>query len=167
MVYRLDGCRDEPRALAERLDDEPAADLVLFLEDGVAVARREREELRFAPEAEGWSIAGDPMVLDPTRYPMGLERAWSALACPRAGDVIVSAAEGYEFVDLGGRHHAGGGSHGSLSIGDSEVPMLTVGIDVPLGVRGRPSITDLAGLVIAHFDAGSRLRESLPMAAES
>ena len=31
---------------------------------------------------------------------------------------------GWEFADLGGRHHAGGGSHGSLAAGDSEVPML-------------------------------------------
>ena len=28
-------------------------------------------------------------------------------------------------------HHAGGGSHGSLTAGDSEVPMLGVGIEPP------------------------------------
>jgi hypothetical protein len=80
--------------------------------------------------------------------------------------VIVSAAEGYEFTDLGGRHPAGGGSHGSLLTGDSEVPMLAVGIDLPSTVRGQPSITDLAGLVTAHFESHILSRESAPVAAE-
>ena len=35
---------------------------------------------------------------------------------------------GWEFADLGGKHHRGGGSHGSLLVGDSEVPMLAVGL---------------------------------------
>ena len=43
-------------------------------------------------------------------------------------------------------HHAGGGSHGSLLAGDSEVPMLGVGVDaVP------PGITDVMPAVLAHF----------------
>ena len=37
-----------------------------------------------------------------------------------AGELIVSAAAGLEFADLAGRHHSGGGSHGSLlNPGDS------------------------------------------------
>ena len=65
---------------------------------------------------------------------------------PNAGDVLVSAAPGWEFRDLAGRHHAGGGSHGSLSAGDSEVPMLTVGL------RGDPErIVDVAGAVLDHL----------------
>jgi hypothetical protein len=63
--------------------------------------------------------------------PDALERAWAALANPNAGDLIVSAAPGAEFADLGGRHHAGGGSHGSLEQGDSEVPMISVGAGTP------------------------------------
>ena len=63
--------------------------------------------------------------------PDALERAWAALANPNAGDLIVSAAPGAEFADLGGRHHAGGGSHGSLEQGDSEVPMISVGAGPP------------------------------------
>jgi hypothetical protein len=50
---------------------------------------------------------------------------------PNAGEVLVSAADGWEFADLAGLHHAGGGSHGSLTAGDSEVPILGVGIDPP------------------------------------
>ena len=56
--------------------------------------------------------------------PMRSRRAWAALANPNAGEILVSAAEGYEFADLGGGDHVGGGSHGSLVTGDSEVPLL-------------------------------------------
>ena len=45
----------------------------------------------------------------------GRERAWAALANPNAGELLVSAAAGWEFADLAGRHHAGGGPHGSLA----------------------------------------------------
>ena len=47
-------------------------------------------------------------------YPDALARAWSALHCPNAGDILLSAAPGYEFVDWGGADHVGGGTHGSL-----------------------------------------------------
>ena len=49
MVYRLPGCRRTPRELAARLDGEPAVEVALFREGDEAVARREGEELRFAP----------------------------------------------------------------------------------------------------------------------
>jgi predicted AlkP superfamily pyrophosphatase or phosphodiesterase len=134
MVYRLPGCRTEPRELAERLDGEEAVETVLFLEDEEALARRDGEEIRVDP-------AGP--LFD---YPHGGVRAWSALENPNAGDLIVSAAPGFEFADLAGRHHAGGGSHGSLTLGDSEVPMLTV------GVEAQPeSIVDIAPAVLRHF----------------
>ena len=75
-----------------------------------------------------------------------MTRLAAALRNPNAGDVLVSAAPGYEFADLGGRHHAGGGSHGSLVAGDSEVPVLLA------GVEGEPrSITDFASVVLSHF----------------
>jgi hypothetical protein len=149
MVYRLPGCREDARVLAERLDDEPAADVVLFHEEDAAVARREGAELRFAPEEDEWRLEGDAAVLDPERYPNGLERSWRALAAPSAGDVLVSAAEGWELADGGGRHHLGGGSHGSLVAGDSYVPLLAAGLDVSFPPE--PSITDVAPLVLAHF----------------
>jgi hypothetical protein len=50
-----------------------------------------------------------------------------------------------EFADLGGRHHAGGGSHGSLEAGDSEVPMLAVGLEPPT------AIVDVAPAILRHF----------------
>jgi len=145
MVYRLPGCSAEPRELAERLDGGPH--VVLFREDGAAVASRGGEELRFEPDADGWQTTGDQEVLS---QPEALERAWRALANPNAGDLIVSAAPGSEFADLGGRHHVGGGSHGSLELGDSEVPMLAIGLGAPPA-----RIVDVAPLVLRHFGVAS------------
>ena len=88
-------------------------------------------------------------MLDHDRYPNALERAWCALNCPNAGEVLVSAAPGWEFQDLGGRHHLGGGSHGSMIQGDSEVPLLTSGLDAP--IPAPVSTTDVAPLALAHF----------------
>jgi hypothetical protein len=145
MVYRL-GTTLDARGLAERLDGVEAADVVLFREDGFAVARRDGEELRFRPAGGAWELAGEADVLDERRYPNGLERTWHALGNPNAGEVIVSALEGYEFADLGGRHHAGGGSHGSLVAGDSTIPLVTAGLDL----HG-PRIVDLAPAALRHL----------------
>jgi hypothetical protein len=136
MVYRLEGCPEPLRALAERLDGIDAAEAVCFLEDGDAVVRREGDEVRFGPDDEG------PLF----DYPAGRKRVWAALHAPAAGEVLVSAAPGIEFADLGGGHHAGGGSHGSLVVGDSTVPIVGVGIE-----PDARSITDIQGLVLDHF----------------
>jgi hypothetical protein len=79
-------------------------------------------------------------------HPDAAWRARSALANPNAGELLVSAAEGWELADLGGRHHAGGGSHGSLMAGDSLVPLVTVGLRAE--VR---RITEVAPAVLEHF----------------
>ena len=94
------------------------------------------------------TCSGDASILG---HPDGLARSWAALANPNAGEVLVSAAEGFEFTDLGGGHHVGGGSHGSLVTGDSEVPLLTVGVGAAPGSGQRMSIVDVAPLVLAHF----------------
>jgi hypothetical protein len=154
MIYRLPGCELDARALAERLDGEPSVDVALFLEDGWAVARRDCEELRFTPNGGGFRSSGDPDVLDEARYPDGLARAWHGVAGARAGDVVVSAADGWEFADIGGRDHLGGGSHGSLLAGDSIVPMLSHGLD-GVGLPPSPGITDLVPSVLAHFGVTS------------
>jgi predicted AlkP superfamily pyrophosphatase or phosphodiesterase len=149
MVYALDG--RPARGLAERLDGTPGVDLVLFREDEEAVVRRDTEELRFAPGNGGWRLSGDEQLLDPATYPNGFERAWCALACPNAGEVVVSAAAGWEFEDLGHRHHVGGGSHGSLLAGDSTIPIVAAGFDEEVPLPEDPSVTDLAPLALSHF----------------
>jgi hypothetical protein len=143
MVYRLPDCRDDAAGLARRLDGSAAAEVVLYKVGGEAIARRAGEELRFAPADDGWRTSGDGGLLD---QPDALERAWAALANPNAGEVLVSPPAGVELTDLAGRSHLGGGSHGSLEAGDSEVPILTVGLEAE-----PRSIVDLAPLALSHF----------------
>ncbi len=119
-----------PRALAAALDHEPSVDVTLFLDDDRLVARREGEE--------------DITLLD--EFLDGRARAEAALRNPNAGEVLVSAAPGWEFADLAGGSHLGGGSHGSLAPADSEVPMLTIGLGEPPA-----SIIEIKALVLAHF----------------
>jgi ABC-type antimicrobial peptide transport system permease subunit len=91
--------------------------------------------------ALGQRREGDATDAVLAEYPDGLERATAALRNPNSGDVLVSAAPGYEFTDLAGRHHAGGGSHGSLLAGDSEVPLLTIGLGpAPASITGIASL---------------------------
>ena len=143
MVYRLPGCCEDAAALATRLDGSGSAEVVLYREGDEAVARRDGEELRFSPDDGGWRTSGDVAILD---QPDALERSWTALANPNAGDVLVSPPLGLEFTDLAGHSHLGGGSHGSLEAGDSEVPMLSVGLDaVP------ERTVDLKQLVLGHL----------------
>jgi len=139
MIY-VDG---DARPVVEGLDGVQGIDVVLFREGSEAVARREGAELRLERKGALYTTSGDPAILD---QPNGFERAWAALANPNAGEVIVSAAAGWEFADLAGRHHSGGGSHGSLLAGDSEVPMLTVGLDAELA-----SITDVMPAALDNF----------------
>ena len=144
MAYRLADCRLETPELAARLARDEAVDAATFLDGGDAVVLRHSEELRFRPDEDGgWELSGDAALL---ADPNGFERVWEALANPRAGDVLAWAVEGAEFADIGGRHHAGGGSHGSLLAGDSEVPMLSVGAGPPPG-----RIVDVAPLAARHF----------------
>jgi Type I phosphodiesterase / nucleotide pyrophosphatase len=142
-VYLLPGAHCDAGDLAAVLDGEPSVETTLRREGAEGVARREGEELRFRPTADGWETSGDTSILD---QPDALHRCWSALANPNAGELLVSAAEGWELADIGGRHHSGGGSHGSLSAGDSIVPLLTIGVDaVPT------RITEVTPAVLRHF----------------
>jgi len=134
-VYLLPGARVDAATLARTLDGVPSVDVTLRLEDGVAVARRDGAD-------------GSADELD---YPDAARRAAAALANPNAGELLVSAAEGWEFADLGGRHHAGGGSHGSLVAGDSIVPVLRIGVDAEV-----ERITDVTPAVLSHFGALAR-----------
>jgi predicted AlkP superfamily pyrophosphatase or phosphodiesterase len=144
MVYRTESTREDTRDLAVRLDSEAGVEAVLFLEAGEAVARRAGEELRFAPAAAGWTTSGDLALLP---QPDALARVWAALHNPNAGELLISAGERVEFDDLGGRSHLGGGSHGALAAADSEVPILTVGLEAATP----RSIIDLAPLALEHF----------------
>jgi hypothetical protein len=129
-VYLLPGATVDAADLARRLDREPAVELTLRREGDEAIARRDGEDF---PARE-------------LGHPDAAERVRAALANPNAGELLVSVAQGWELVDLGGRHHSGGGSHGSLVPGDSFVPLLTI------GVAGAPTrITEITPTVLDHF----------------
>ncbi|HVA18602.1 MAG TPA: alkaline phosphatase family protein [Solirubrobacteraceae bacterium] len=205
MVYALNEAeRDAMRAsvVARALAIE-GVDLVAWLSydahdrpsEGV-VSSPGRGELRFAPggdllDARGasWHVDGALGVLDAAvrggdnalttpAYPDALARLWPALTCPTSGEVLLSAAPGYEFVDWGGAAHVGGGSHGSLHVSDSLGALVLCGLEggatgrrptsrggwdrllqsdpdaLPSGGRASNpqwAIRDIAPLVLRHF----------------
>ncbi|MGH2956609.1 MAG: alkaline phosphatase family protein [Solirubrobacterales bacterium] len=132
------------------------------------VVERNGFELRFRPGGQlrdargtGWELHGEPEALaaditrgrfDAEAYPDGLARLWSALTSPHAGDVLISAADGYECVDWGGVSHAGGGSHGSLGREDSVGPVLFVGCGPRRPERNAQwALRDLAPIMLDYF----------------
>jgi predicted AlkP superfamily pyrophosphatase or phosphodiesterase len=167
MVYVLDPAEREEliKHVIEALDGVDGIELVIMRQDGEALVRSARGELRFAPggglvdgRGRSWSVDGEQGVLGleigdgrvaSDDYPDALGRLWSALECPHAGDVLLSASPGFEFVDWGGADHIGGGSHGSLDRDDSTGVLLVCGMDVP--EREEWSIADVAPLVLEHF----------------
>ncbi|MHB1469699.1 MAG: alkaline phosphatase family protein [Solirubrobacteraceae bacterium] len=132
-------------------------ELVAWLERDAAGAPREGVvrtaggELRFASGGElrdergqRWSVEGDletiggvvhDGVLGSDSHPDALARLYAALTCRTSGDVLLSAAPGWEFSDWGGQAHVGGGSHGSLRAEDSLCPVIACGLDGPASGR--------------------------------
>ncbi len=173
MVYVLD--QDDREELCTRsievASELDGVDLVMWMagdSEREAVVRSRRGELHFAPgddleDSRGgrWSVEGDLTTLRGevqdgrflcTEYPDALARTWSALTCPTAGDVLLSAAPGYEFVDWGGADHVGGGSHGSLHRSDSLGALLWSGTGPgSRSVRTQWSLRDVAPMVREHF----------------
>jgi hypothetical protein len=176
MVYALhESERDAMRAsVVTRALSLEGVDLVLWLErdahdqprEGVIASQR-HGELRFAPgggviDSRGlaWSVDGalaaidasvqDGRLLTPA-YPDALARAWAALVCPNSGEVLLSAAPGYEFLDWGGQAHVGGGSHGSLHASDSLGALVLNGVVLPDQEPEQWAIRDVAPLVLSHF----------------
>jgi hypothetical protein len=172
-IYVLD--RDARAKLVQRASRTlltlEGVDLVMHLTDhpdGEAAVRSRRGEVRFAPRGdltdlrgEEWSVEGDLDVLAlhtedgrvrSDRYPDALGRVWSALRCRTAGEVVASAKPGYEFLDWGGSHHVGGGSHGALHANDSLGSLLWCGTG-PEGVdvREQWTLRDVVPMILDHF----------------
>jgi hypothetical protein len=173
MVYVLDEERGEhvlARAIKAAAEAE-GVDLLMWLDHAKreeAVVRTGRGELRFAPggeladeRGERWSVEGELAALglsaqdgrlSSVEYPAALSRVWAALNCPTAGDLLLSAAPGYEFVDWGGADHVGGGSHGSLHRSDSLGALLWCGTGPDTReVRDQWLLQDIVPMVRGHF----------------
>jgi hypothetical protein len=176
MVYALhEAERDAMRAsVASLAAGIEGIDLVAWLERDAREAPREgviasvaHGELRFAPGDEvtdprgaSWTIQGNLRAIGATvrggmlespGYPDALSRVWAALACPTSGEVLLSAADGYEFLDWGRQAHVGGGSHGSLQARDSLGALVLSGVEPPDPAPAQWAIRDVAALVRAHF----------------
>jgi hypothetical protein len=176
MVYALNADeRDAMRAsVVTRALAIDGVDLVLWLERDAHDAPREgviasprHGELRFAPGGQlldprglSWSVDGALAAIDATvrdgrlltpSYPDALARAWSALTCRTSGEVLLSAAPGFEFIDWGRQAHVGGGSHGSLHASDSLGALVLSGVALPDAEPAQWAIRDLAPLVLRHF----------------
>jgi len=175
MIYALNP--DDRAAVAARaatdLLEADGVDLVAHLSDGEARVRTPRGELRFAPGGDladgrdgSWSLEGEHAALDlavgdgrvtSEQYPDALGRLWSALSCPSAGDLLVSAAAGNEFVDWGGGAHVGGGSHGSLHRDDSLGALIYCGTGPEEGkAPDQWRIADVTPMVLDHFGVDSK-----------
>lgn len=176
MVYALRSEeRDAMRASASAISlPIEGVDLVMWLErdadeeprEGV-IANSSRGELRFAPgdsisdpRGARWKVSGDLGVIEATveddrilspSYPDALARVWAALTCETSGEVLLSAAPGYEFIDWGRQAHIGGGSHGSLHASDSLGALVMSGVALPEQIPEQWAIRDVAALVRAHF----------------
>jgi predicted AlkP superfamily pyrophosphatase or phosphodiesterase len=173
MIYALDD--DDREEIVDRsleaVRDLEGVDLTMWMDGEEAVIRGHRGELRFAPgdgvqdaRGHGWDVDGPLSVLRAevqdgrllsTEYPDALTRVWSALHCENAGEILLSAAPGYEFVDWGGADHVGGGSHGSLHRSDSFATLLWSGDGLPgRDARDQWSLRDVAPMIRAHFGVG-------------
>ena len=176
MVYALEESeRDAMRAsVVARALAIDGIDLVVWLERDAHDAPREgviasplHGELRFAPDGPvidprglPWSVEGALGAIEATveggrllspAYPDALARAWSALTCRTSGEVLLSAAPGFEFIDWGRQAHVGGGSHGSLHASDSLGALVLHGVALPEPEPAQWAIRDVAPLVLRHF----------------
>ncbi len=172
-IYILD--RDRRAELIPRLERTALAlegvDLAMHMTDhpdGEAVIRGARGELRFMHGGEltdlrgdRWSVEGDLQLLGlqvrdgviaSSLYPDALGRAWSALRCRTSAEILLSAKPGYEFIDWGGDHHVGGGSHGSLHANDSLGTLLWCGTGPDSAdAKEQWSLRDIVPMVREHF----------------
>lgn len=183
MVYMLaERRREELRSdVVRQALQIDGVDLVMWLErdpDGAprqaVIARPSVGELRFCPDGElqdvrgaRWSTEGELSVLkarvhegllQTPDYPDALARVWSALLCPASGEVLLSAAPGYEFTDWGGQEHIGGGSHGSLHASDSLGALVLSGLSLQDPPAAQWAIRDVAALIGDHFCLGMPAR---------
>jgi Type I phosphodiesterase / nucleotide pyrophosphatase len=176
MVYVLDLDRREQLIgrVIEAVGDLEGVDLTMWLADGDdgrpegVIRAAGGAQLRFAPgdavadlRGERWDLDGDLSVLAARLedgrliapdYPDALSRVWSALICETAGEVLLSAAPGYEFVDWGGADHVGGGSHGSLHRSDSLGALMWCGVGPETrAAREQWSLRDVTPMIRDYF----------------
>ncbi|WP_128739096.1 alkaline phosphatase family protein [Desulfocucumis palustris] len=169
-IYFLNNNADLRGRVLETLGRESRIDQISWKENGwYRVARGGNgEEIFFRPGdvyrdeyGQGWEISGKPAVLDVELgegrvvygdYPDTFNRLMGLLECENAGDVVLTARPGYEFMDEYSTSHRGGGSHGALHREDSLVPLAISDRGYSLS---NPRLQDIAALIRAYFGVAS------------
>lgn len=160
--------QDLRRNVVRTLADAPSTDQVMWVEDDICHVETARGSLTFR-EAQGsfgavvdergnkWEYEGDLEAVggvteaDGIRtpeYPLAMWRIKCALGLARMGDVVVTPKLTYEYKDLAGGDHRGGGDHASLHAQDSLIPFLSTLDDPPL----RPTTVDVVPHIVRHFE---------------
>ncbi len=190
MTYRLGESGPDDSWVARRVIESAGVDVAAYATEGEMIIRSaSRGELRArradlhgstaglvteraarSGEPDRWILEGDLEVLDLSiddgvirygEYPDALVRLSAALRCVNTGDVLISAAEGTEFEDIGGRSHDGG-SHGSLRAGDSIAPLISSGVGMPGEAPGWWRLADIAGTIARHAGIADELVQVAP-----
>jgi hypothetical protein len=159
---------EEAAGMARRLTRNRGVDLASWREGDWVVARRLGREIRFRPGSgaadptgRAWDVEGDERALDMEisgsilygEYPDALGRLWGCLRTRRCGEVVLSATPGYTFGEVSGRCHTRS-DHGSLHASDSNVFVISSGIEVPQG------LTEVTPALISHFTSGRASRRA-------
>lgn len=107
---------------------------------------------------QNWDFEGDLAVVDAHvtsenkiefgAYPDAFSRLAASLEARKGSRIVVSAGSGFEYFGEGAPVHPGGGSHGSLELEDSTVPMIIAGTAQDME---NPRILDLFSFVLKHF----------------
>ncbi len=153
-------------AVVRQLLEHPGVDQVMWRDDGQYRIASGRGTLVFS-RADGngavvdergnkWQLSGD---LEPVggvveedeirtpEYPLALWRISTALDLDRIGDIVVTPKLTYEFQDLAGADHRGGGDHASLHAQDSLIPFMSTLTDPPL----HPAATDVVPHIVGYL----------------
>ncbi|MGI8773706.1 MAG: alkaline phosphatase family protein [Actinomycetota bacterium] len=160
-----DRTEDLRTPVVDALAGHPGTDQVMWKEEDSYVVHSDRGRLRFRPGGQDqvvderdnkWSFEGDLAAvsgvvedgrLRTPEYPLAFWRIREALDLDRMGDVVVTPKLTYEFRDLGGGDHRGGGDHASLHVQDSLVPFMSTLDAPPL----HPTTVDVAPHILNHF----------------
>lgn len=106
---------------------------------------------RWAYEGELAAVSGvvEGNEMRTPEYPLAFWRIVNALDLDRVGDVVATTKLTYEFKDIGGGDHKGGGDHASLHVQDSIVPFMSTLGDPPV----EPVTSDVAPHILKHFQS--------------
>lgn len=164
-LYPMDSNRVQDIVEAVSVDER--IDVIAWKEGEHVVARRggSNSVLRFwrsgaypDPYGSAWGVEGDVSVLDVqfdgeqlsfNTYPDAFARLYGALFSQKDQSVVVTAAQGYEFISECAPTHLGGGSHGSLHKQDSLIPLLVAGASRMFSVPAR--LVDVKSFILSEL----------------